>query len=109
MAPWAVILSDLLNRAGLGLFVTSVKTSEENLGVARRGIDCSQHDAFPGEEWAHTVGYCAAEMAPLQGDANSSWTKDEKQKNNKIRSVFSMVFKEVGEELAIDFQGDLSS
>lgn len=50
MAPWAVILSDLLNRAGLGLFVTSVKTSEENLGVARRGIDCSQHDAFPGEE-----------------------------------------------------------
>lgn len=45
-----MILSDLLNRAGLGLFVTSVKTSEENLGVARRGIDCSLHDALPGEE-----------------------------------------------------------
>lgn len=55
------------------------------------------------------MGYCAAEMAPLQGDANPSRTEDEKQKNNKIRSVFSTVFKEVGEELAIDFQGDLSS
>lgn len=42
----------------------------------------------------HTAGDRGAKMALLQGGANPSWAKDESK--TKIRSVFSMVFKEAG-------------
>lgn len=75
-APWAVILSDLLNRAGLGLFVPSLETSEESLGVANSGINCPQRN-----EQGEQVG--AAGMAPLQG----RWKA---QRIKKISSMLSV-------------------
>lgn len=84
------------------------KTSEENLGVARCGIDGSLGDAFPGEEWTRTAGDRVAKMASCREVQIPAGPRMKGRSKTKIRSVFSVVFEEAGEDLAIDFK-DLGS
>lgn len=105
-APWAAILSDLLNRAGLGLFVPSVEDLRGEPGCCKTLLSIVPWAMLfpPREERAGSAGRCCG-MAPLQGGAALGM----ESRGNKQTQLCALSEFRARQELALDFQGDLGS
>lgn len=110
MAPWAAILSDLLNRAGLGLFVTAAEDLRGEPACCKMRCRVFSGRCFPCRGMSPSCGLPPCCNGTAAGTREAQLSSGWKAGGiNKTRREFSAVSEEVKEEPAIYFQGSLGS